>query len=47
MNGSLQPDSLNSDHPTAVTNISGGVNVDANEVTIGDDAVGRDKIAST
>jgi tetratricopeptide (TPR) repeat protein len=29
------------------THISGGVNLDANEVTIGGDAIGRDKVSST
>ena len=31
---------------SSTTNISGGVNVDANQVDIGGDVIGRDKIAT-
>src|SRR5512139_4110029 len=34
-------------HAANVTNVSGGVNVDGQQVTIGGDVVGRDKIVST
>ena len=47
MSETPQPDNLNDDHPTSVTNVSGGVKVDADQVTIGGDVVGRDKITST
>ena len=41
---SLQPNNQNDDRPTSVTNVSGGVKVDAEQVNIGGDVVGRDKI---
>ncbi len=45
------PDTSTSDpqirpQATALTNVSGGVNVDANQVTIGGDVIGRDKITT-
>jgi tetratricopeptide (TPR) repeat protein len=42
-----QPDHQNDERSTSITSVSGGVNVEANEVTIGGDVVGRDKVSST